>query len=348
MSKNKNKGNLHLIGLGGAGINASVYVYEKMKELAGDGFSNVDIRLADTTTKSIQTHPDFLDKFSKITSNSATSELDGSGGERKSKEILKDIVIGMKEYLDFLNLSNNKNDYYVLFASASGGSGGSMLSVLLNLMLERNFSVMVAPIGDSSNFLYLNNTINVVSGLQNIALKSKNAVPVMYYDNTVDGQTTKATETLVNEKLFKMISIISVYIGGSILDIDNEDMRMFLNPSNYKTFNVKPGLYSLGISTRILDDENTILARTIVSKDETDEFKVTNKILHNKVGVIPEHMKDVFETYALFLILRKNIINEEIKKLKVELVNLEDLETTDYEEFETIENSEEDDFGLIV
>lgn len=344
---NKNKGNLHIIGLGGTGVKIAVSISEKAKEL-DNGFSNFTTRLVDTTTKTIQGYPDYIDNFKHLTSNKANSTLDGAAGERKNKEILKDIIVGMKEYLDISNLPNNKNDYYMLVASGSGGSGGTMLTVLLQLMIERGYNVIVSIVGDSSNLLNLTNTINNIDGLQKTALKTKTAISVVYYNNTIDGQTTMSTEFMINERIYKMSVIISAFISGDLIGIDNQDMINFFRPSLYKTFNVSPGIYSLGITSKTLNDENTLLARTMISGPD-EEYKVNTKLMHNKDGVISEEAKDNFERYPMFLLFRKNILNAEIKNLKKELSELEHLSKCDYESFESLDESESDDeFGLIV
>jgi len=346
MSNKRNAQTLHTIGLGGAGISICVDIANRVKDL-DDGFSDFTTRLVDTTTRTIQGFPDYIDNFKHLTSNRAGGSLDGSAGERKDKEVIKDIVVGMKEYLDISNLPNEKSDYYIL-VSGSGGSGGTMLTVLSQLMLDRGYDVIVVIAGDSSNLLNLTNTINVLNGLQNTALKTKTALSVIYYNNSVEGQTTLSTELMVNDKVYKMSLIISAFISGNMVGIDNQDMMNFFKPSNYKTFDVKPGIYSLGITSRELNDKDTLLARTIVNS-ASEEYKINIDLLHNKVGIIPDRIKDNFDKYPLFLIFRKNVLNEEVKSLKVDLEKIEHLSVCSYDGFESLEDSEEDDeFGLSV
>ena len=114
------KGNLHIIGLGGAGINIANYVSDELKQLE-ETMSVVNDMYIDTTDKTIQKYANKMDKFTKIVSSKFdANEIDGTGGERKNTEVVEDISNNINEFMN-KKLPNNPNDYYVLISSASGG-----------------------------------------------------------------------------------------------------------------------------------------------------------------------------------------------------------------------------------
>jgi len=343
-------GKITLVGCGGAGINISIKAYEQLRNL-GDGYSEVDIELIDTSDKTIQAYSEYKDKFTRIISSKLTGKtIDGAGGERKSLDLLKEVTGNIKNYLDKRNFENESNNYYVIIASASGGSGSMISPVLTSLLLARDYNVIVVNVGDSSNILNLNNTIATLTSFQSVAIKNKAALSMIYYNNTVDNNTTPANEEYVNGKIFSMLSIISLYCGGMITNLDHIDMNNFFRPSKYKTFNVEPGIYSLGISKGTLSDENTLLARTIV-KDESSPFKVDVVLSHNKTGKIPSILENSFDEYPVYLLFRKDILHKEVVGLKELLKSMEDANRNKYNAFSELDNSlvdEDDDLGIIL
>ena len=343
------KGNLTLIGCGGAGTNLSVHLHKELSN-AGDGFANVDVRLIDTTDKTIQNHKEFGNRFVKIVSNrTAGNGLDGSSGERKNAETVKDIIENMKEYMDFAKFKNNKNDYYAIVSSAGGGSGGTISSVLASLMLAKGYNVLIITVGDSSNLLNLTNSFNMLSGLQNIAKKNNRALPVIYYSNSIDNKTTLTTEKEVNDKIAKTMAVVSTFISGDIIGLDNQDMINFFNPRLYKTFTVEAGIYNIGVASGKLTDKNTLLVRTIL-KNEEDNYDIDVDLQHNKVGVIPDGIADNFKDYPIYLLFRKEILQEQMGRLKDRLDELEHLQHSKYNSIDDLEGSisDEDDMGLVL
>ena len=116
MSRSK----LHLIGLGGAGTNIVADICPKLKEL-GEGFSDIGCKFIDTTDKTIQAYPEYMDKFFRVTTRSSINDqIDGQAGERRNKTSMEDMNVSVRLFLD-TGLKNNKGDYYVLIASGSGG-----------------------------------------------------------------------------------------------------------------------------------------------------------------------------------------------------------------------------------
>ena len=337
------KGKLHLIGLGGCGTNVVVELFEKMNSL-GDGFASVGCKFIDTTDKTIQAHPEYKEKFFKVNSTSSSSnELDGTGGERKNRTNVAHMDKSVREFVD-TGLKNGKRDYYVIVASASGGTGSTLSPLLLKAMLEQDFNVIVVSIGDSSNFLSLNNTINSLTSLQGVAVANKKCVSNIYYNNTHNGITSPKTEDDVNSKVFKMLSIISMFVSGSIQNIDHQDMINFFRPDKYASFRVAPGVYSLGVALEELVDDTAILVRTIITEDTID-IPMSIVPLHNKVGTVTLEY-DKFGTYPIFLLQRRGFLGGEVQYLKGELEKIEKMKNSKYDAFDALDSADIDDCGM--
>jgi len=340
---NNERTKLHLIGCGGCGTNVVADIFPKLQEL-GNGFSDVTCSFIDTTSKTIQAYPEHEDKFFKIISTSASDpELDGCAGERKDHKHIAYMDSSVREYVD-KGLSNKKNDYYVIVSSAAGGTGSSTAVLLLRAMLEKDFTVITVTIGDSSNFLSLNNTINTITSLQGVSIRAKKAVSNIYYNNTFNSVTSPKTEMDVNGKIFKMLSIISMFVSGTIQNIDHQDMINFFRPDKYASFRVAPGIYNLGVAITELNDDNALLVRTIIGED-TEDINMSITPLHNKVGTVTTEY-DKFGSYPLFLLQRKGVLSTEIAYLKDELEKIEKMKNSRYDEFDALDSAEVDDFGL--
>ena len=260
-------------------------------------------------------------------------------------EIVNEIQDSVKEFMD-TGLPNNKHDYYALITSASGGSGNHIAAALLKNMLALDYNVILVTVGDSSNELTLNNTVKSLATFHKVAVANKTALPVIFYNNTYNGTTSLSTEKGINDKISKMLTIISAFISGSIQNIDNQDMINFFKPTNYKTFTIDPGMYSLGIARGELSDENTLLVRTLV-KEVADDVKISIVPRHNKTGIVKGDMADDFDIYPIYLLYRKQVMNDEMRKLKKELETVKlqhETETNEFDEFDDLD----DDDGMVL
>lgn len=340
------KGNLHLIGCGGAGTNIAIDVYNRLKNLEKN-CSNVTLRLLDTTDKTIQAHADYKSVFTKIVSKRLTiNKIDGTGSERKDPALVKDIQENIKSFMD-TGLPNNINDYYIIISSASGGSGSLINPLLTKTMLEMDYTVLNVMVGDSSNYLNLNNTINTMVGMNAIAKQAKACIPYIFYNNTVDNVTTVKSEKVNNDKIYKLLALISLYSSGSNKNLDHEDMRKFYNPNRYKTFNIQPGIYTLGVAEGKLTDEKTLLARTLIT-DKDEDVDIEVRLLHNKVGTVNKENETTLSVYPNYLLFRKGVINNIVKDFKDELKVLESLKKTKSDDFNSLDDAIDDDSGLIL
>ena len=344
---------LHLIGCGGAGINSLLYIRNDLDKLSGS-FAKIGYSFIDTTDKTMQAYPEYAEEFTKIESERASVEsLDGMGGERADRDTAIDIDKNIKSYVD--KLSNNKDIYYIVVASGSGASGSLISPLLTKALLAKKCSTIVSLIGDTSNLLNMHNTINTISTFQKIVSKPKKgvnlseaALPMIYYNNSVNNVTSPGTEIAVNERIFKMISILAMFCSGNVQNIDHQDMRYFFRASEYKSLDIDPGLYTLGVSIKSLDDGLTVIARTILSStDETIDIKVP--LAHNKTGIVADDFTEYFKEYPIHLLLRQGVMNNEVKQLKETMEEMEKQRKVNYEQFENSSRSEDDDeLGLVL
>jgi len=346
---NINKGKMVLVGCGGAGINMAVESYNTLNSL-GNGFAGIDIKLIDTTEKTIQEHEEFRPAFSRIvTERTSVGIIDGTGGEKKDIGLVKDITTFTKRYVDEHKFTNDRNIFFVVMMSASGGTGGNVGAILTKLLMDKGSNVFVVTVGDSSNLLNTSNTLKTLNSLQRFAMGSKTALSIIYYNNTVDNNTTLLTEKDNNGKINKLLTVISGFVSGSINNLDMQDMVNFFRPTNYSTFTIDPGLYQLGVTSGVLEDKNTLLARTIV-KNDSDSINITVKLKHNKTGIIPDTISDKFGDYPLYLIFRQQVIGVEVLRLEEELASIEEATKSTYEPFGSTGNDidEEDEFALVL
>jgi hypothetical protein len=251
--------------------------------------------------------------------------------------------------MDEVVKANNKNDYHVVIFSASGGSGSVIGSILVSLMLKQNYNVIPVVVGDESSLLNIKNTINTIVGLNKIAKQNKAAIGVVLFNNSIDGITTPKYEKEVNRSIKAWLSVLSMFVSGTMRDIDQQDMNNFIMPTRYKSFEVSPGIYKLGSTVGIVDDPNTILVRTAIT-DKNKNYEINVPVLHNKVGTADENHIEVFgeESFPLYLTLRKEEIAKDVEKLQKTHDKLEKLKHVESSILDTLEDSLEDDSGLVL
>lgn len=345
------RGKIYLYGCGGMGINGVSKMREHLINLPED-FAEVELRTLDTTSKTVQHHPDLRESFFKIESTLISdNELDGMGSERKNPKIIKEISKNIKSYMDSVVKEDKKNEYHILLFSSSGSSGNLIATLLLKEMLEQDFTAFPIVVADSSNLLYTNNTINTIAGLNSIAKRAGTSLPIAYFDNNYNGTTTPKSENSVNSDIERLLSVITLYTSGSIRDIDHQDMRNFFIPSRYDSITIDPGLYQLTASTGSLKDSNAILARTLL-KSKDDDLEISVPLTHNKTGYVSEGQIEKFplgsDIYPLFLTFNKNVINDKAAYLQERYNQLENLKVVNTTAIDGLTDSSEDDFGLIL
>jgi len=345
------KGKLIIHGVGGAGINISADILKALED--SEDIAELEFYTIDSTDKTIQRHPELQETFYKIKLEKRRNQgLDGSGGERKNKELVKHYASNVKGYIDEFGFGSPKvNEFHLVIFSGSGGTGSVAGVLLLQELLQSGNIVVPIIIGDASNMLFITNTLNTLNSIENIARKNKAAIPAVFYNNTENNVTNRATEEKVNEKVINMTYILAAMLGGEIQNIDLQDMRNFLQPSLYKTIQVQNGAYELAIKRKVLDIEDAIIARTLTAEDVEDDIDIKVSLLHNKVGNIlsPEIRKAFENDLPLYVFLRTNHLFEIVEELEEEYEKLEEASKRKRKQFRSnVANIEDDDTGLVL
>ena len=304
------KGKLNLIGVGGAGINSTVETYEYIKEL-GNMFSDVSINLLDTSIKTIKNYRKYSEDFKLITTNKVSVEdYDGMGSERKNKDVNSDFKSSVEEYVDLMKFNKSRSDFYVITISTTGATGSTIGLMLADIMLNLGYNLIVVMIGSTSSLIRINNDIDTTVKLNSIAVRNNKALSVIYFNNTIDGNVNSKNEKIVNSRIRRILSVFSLYISGSVHNLDLQDIINFITPTNYSTFNINPGIYELVVGQGNISDDNILLALSII-KDESSSFDINTSLLVDKTGYLQE-IEEIFDTDCIHLLFRRNQIQKNL------------------------------------
>jgi len=343
---------LRVIACGGSGINIAGNVVENVAVL-GKGFCDVETTYIDTSRNNIdKIGYKGTDFWMVKTKDFAKDSIAGSGGERKTNS--EDITENIKEFLN--KHSFNKpatGEYTIVIGSASGGSGSVLSPVIIKSLMERGIPVIAVVIGDTSNGLSAINTLNTLTGLNNIASKIvKKPLSIVYLNNTAMGMAnTHEAEAEANKRLFNTLGTLSMFLSGDNGDIDSQDMVNFVDQSNYKTINIKPGLYGLVTysgEVKLPEFAVPTVGRTLTTEGIAPTIDVT--LLHHKTGVcLEDNAMDIYKgqfpihtlSYANFL----SIEAEHLKKVKAEYDNI--MKSIQINDIELEDDAEVDDNGLV-
>ncbi len=343
------EGKLIIHGVGGAGINIASDVLRGLENY--NEISDIEIYTLDSTDKTIQKHPELEETFMKITSGKRSgTQIDGAAGERKNTELVKIYSENVKNYMDEFEFTKpNTNEFHVVIFSGSGGTGSVAGPLLIQELIQTGNIVYPIVIGDASNLLFITNTINTLSTIERIATKNKVAIPFTFYNNTINGVTNMQTEKEINNRVIKMLYLISIGISGNIQNIDLQDMRNFMQPSLYKTIRVQNGAYGLHVVRKTLDVEDAIIARTVT----TEEFDIDIKsdLLHNKVGILlsEEAIETLGDQLPVYLYLRTNTLVDTVEELEETYEKLEEKTRKKRRSLRSnLNNVEDDDTGLVL
>ena len=342
------KANIILHGVGGAGINIANEILEKYDF---DNLANLEIYTIDSTDKTVQAYPDLEESFYQIKSEKRRNRgLDGSGGERKNPQLVKEYAANIKNYLDEFNLSDsNVNNFHIIIHSGSGGTGSTAGALLTQELIQSGNVVIPIIIGDVSSLLFTNNTIKTIESLESIATKNKIAMPVIFYNNTIAGVTNRTTEQEINEKVTTFMYLIGSALSGAVRNIDNEDMRKFLQPSLFRSIRVNNGIYELGVKIGELNIDDAFLVRSITSEDNEEDIVIKNPVLQAKTGyIIDDNIKNVFDKLPIHLFLRNDSIFKIFEELEETYEKLEQATKQRRRSLRSSRNSEEDDTGLVL
>ena len=341
------KSNIIVHAVGGAGINVAATIYENYMDI----LANIEFLAIDSTDKTVQDYDFLQDTFFRIESEKRRGRgIDGSGGERKSPELLKQYAKAVKKYVDSFELNDPKVDEFnIVIFSGSGGTGSTVGPLLIQELVQTGHVVIPVMVGDNSSLLFCNNTLKTIETLENIAVRNRVALPFVYYNNTIDGKTNKSTESVVNEKVSTLMVLLGTLLSGTIRNIDNEDVRKFLQPTLFESIDVKPGIYELAIKRFELDVEDAILVRTLTADDVEDDVEINVPVLQAKTGyIIDKDIRELYEDLPINLYLRSESVYDIIDELNDTYDKLEESTKVRRRKLTSSRNSSEDDTGLII
>lgn len=310
---------------GGAGINLSQEVVDPISSL-GTGFSDIVFNYLDTSRANYDKLKNPKGELFLVQNkNYGEKTMHGAGGERRNK--LKEIADNIPDYLNSRKyMKKEPDEYHMVVFSGSGGSGNTISALLCKDLLTRSIPVFCVIVGDSSNVMYAINTLNTLATLNKFALDLNKPLSVIYYNNSnfyTDG--LGAAQKAVNKQMFVTLSAMSLFLSGKNDDLDNQDIINFIDQSNYKTVEVKPGLYGLHVYTKDInlpEGATPTNARILTAPDQ--DFGLKANIMHFKQGVVSD--TSVFESipvdqFPLYLVTYSNFFSIEEAALRPQTEN---------------------------
>lgn len=303
------KGEMILIGCGGAGTSIVGNLAGHLANL-GNGFADVRTEYVDTSDANIKLLGVTEDNFFLIKSTNVGEDISGSGAIRA--ENAQHIFAGANEFVNKKEFDSTElAKYYVLVASASGGSGSLIMPAIANNLLEKELNVVVILVGDSNNKKAIENTLNTIASLNGIATHHDKPLSVIYFDNTkASGVTHKDRLANVDKDIFKHLTLLSAFLSGDVSALDQKDMSVFFNIN--KLNDIPAGLYALEYFKeyiKLAPHHKLRVVRTIVTEDQSPDLNLPADVIidHDKFGVtynenVIEKLKDYFPlhycTYA--------------------------------------------------
>lgn len=344
---------IHFHLCGGAAINIGDTVISNLMEL-GKGFSKIEVSFLDTSTNNISKLKNYDDPdFHRVSNAGFTGgEIVGSGGDRTTH--VEPIKMFVNEYLDTKKLTEPVSGiFHVVVSSLSGGSGSLLSPLLTKGLLERNIPVVVVAIGDSGNGLAAINSLKTLQTYNQIATKvTKKPLSIIYVNNTAFNNSNKeGAEKAANKVLFNTLATLSLFLSGENGELDTQDLVNFVNQSNYKTINIKPGLYGLltfSGDAKVPDGAIPTVARSLTTEGVSPDIDLT--LLHHKSGIVlEENAFNIYgEQFPLHLLTYANFMVNESKQLNKVVDDYNNIMSAiEIEDVAGIDESDESDDGLI-
>lgn len=321
---------LKIVLCGGAGISIGDKVVNKLDDL-GSGFSNIDKYYIDTSDSNISKIVHDENKFFlvKNTSSSGT-DIDGSGGERRSN--FDAINVNIREFIDKHKLNKKATgEYHVAVFSCAGGSGSVIGPLYVKECLNNNIPVIAIVIGDNTNALFATNTKNTLATLDNFAKTDKKCLSIVYVNNTSFKDKVSENEKKANKYLYNMLSAISIFLSGENEALDYKDMENFLGLHIYKTVATDPGLYNLilfsGSEINLPDDAIPIASRSLIVDNASPDLDLV--LLTSKHGIItdPNAVEIYGASVPMHLMSTTNFLENEkvnLEKITENFYNVQD------------------------
>lgn len=314
------RGIVHTHACGGAAASIAENVISAIAGL-GDGFAEFKLNYLDTSRVNYDKLADPKgDLFLIKTKSHGKEEINGSGTERYTHA--KDIMLNVNDYLNqHKHIRKETNEYHMVIASASGGSGSTASVFVAKALMERDIPVFMVIVGDSSNAMYSINTLNTLATLNKFAIELNKPLSVIYVNNQkyyTNGLS--AAEQAANKELFSTLTSVALFLSGDNEAMDNQDMINFIDQSNYRTIKVKPGLYGLHVYSKDINlPEGATPTVSRVLTLQNQDFDLKANMLHYKRGFV--NNQNVFsvikeEQFPLIMVNYANFFSIEEKILK--------------------------------
>ena len=317
------KGEMILIGCGGGGVNIVGNLAGHLANL-GDGFADISTEYVDTSDANIKlVVKDLESNFYIIKSTNVGEDISGSGAIRA--ENAQHIFAGANDFVNSREYnSKDLAKYYVLVASAAGGSGSLTLPAIANNMLEKDLNVIVILVGDSNNKKSIENTLNTIASLNGIATYHDKTLSTIYFDNTkANGSTHKERLANVDKDIFKHLTLLSAFLSGDVSALDQKDMSVFFNIN--KLNDIPAGLYALDYfkeHIKLAPHHKLRVVRTIVTEDQSPDLNLPEGVIidHDKFGVtynenVIDKLKDYFPLHYCSYANKFTTIEMELRNL---------------------------------
>lgn len=236
----KNKIIVH--GCGGCGANIINNVIRGLTQL-GDGFPDWVINYIDSSTNNIEPINDLVVNFHEIKKTSLTaSEIQGAGGDRTALRAI--MPTNVKSYLDKCNIKQYQpNEFHLVVYSLGGGTGSVAGPLITAELIGMGIPTISVLIGDHGDLIKQQQSLDTLGNLSKLAEIKRKCLTTIYLSNT--GSDITKIEKENNEELRNILGILSVFLSGQNLDIDNGDMMNMLDMSRVPRLSVEPGIYSL-------------------------------------------------------------------------------------------------------
>lgn len=311
---------LIVLGLGGAGINASDKALKSLRDL-GSGFADVEFHFMDTSRNNFDNiEPIGTFYQTKRLASNDKNVINGAGGDRSG--LAAEILANVPDFLDSIKLTKRETNTFVcVIASTSGGSGGSGLIGVVDALMEKGIPCFAIIIGDSGDALKLRNTQAVIATLNHKAV-TKGKCLISYYVNNAEMDPSQTVgERKANERISNVMGVMSLFLSGDNESLDSTDMANFINQQDYKGIKTPPGLYSLSFHKGAGDIKLPeyclpTVARTLTAPGLDVAFNLN--VLHHKIGqVVDQNVFDKFgeNAFPIHIVASSGLLKEEINQL---------------------------------
>jgi hypothetical protein len=257
-----------VIGCGGMGIN----VASKFVGKSESGFAEFDVYLLDTSKSNMPKNVD----DSKVY---LFEGMDGSGKLRSSnystineraKEVLQKVKPGA------INL---------VVTSANNGNGNVITGILVNELLKKDMTVVVACVGSSDSRIEIENTVKCLKSFEVISQRVGKPVVMMYGENSADKKRGE-----IDHFIESNIVLMSLFFSGSNRELDMSDLRNFLN--YHKVTSYAPKLTMLDFYSGGMElDRDQALVSLVTLTDENTSSSIDIPVDYQAVGFIGDDVK---------------------------------------------------------